>query len=264
MILTVYDPKNLGKQALYRFLLQLLVGNQMPVLVLGERSFSFMHFLRLGRMHKIPFSVTGGLLSVSAVNMYHVEEIVSDVFEKITSEIPGAFPVFMNFSSLYIDENVARETADFLFRRDLARIQQESRKTDRPALFLESGKTLTATRQTDYRTILYHTSSICHEFGGSNNKQNLTLEERDKLYGSSDSGIFHLCGEFIKRVEKVPQGSEKRGSGVLRRVLPGSIAEHPGRQFDGKSISNGNGTSHRDYPSSQEQPQPERRGGILA
>ena len=265
MIMTVHDPENKTKSRIYRFLLKLMVKGFTPVLLLGERGFSFYHFVRMGKIHRIPFAVTGNLLSVSAVNMYHIEEIISDIYQKIASGTPNAVPVFVNFTAHYIDENVPRDTADFLFQRDIREITRIARATDRPALFIESGRVNTVTRQTDYRSIIYHRSSLYLDYNHKKiTKENLTLEEKEKIYGSSDSGIFHLCGEFIKRMEGVPQITATGGPGVLRRVLPHRIAEYPGGKLAGQSVSDGDSYVYSDAALAETESQSERRDREIA
>ena len=262
MLLTLFNQDNSARQRIYEFLLSLQLQDCDPVLVLKDGSFSFYHYLRLGKMHRIPFDITGNLLSVSAVNMYHLEEIIKNIKEKVLPQYPNLLPVFMDFSKHYIDDSVSPETARFLFKRDLGLIEKFSARTDRPALFIERGNSVSSSSQVLFRSILHHTSGISMNLDTGKTallKQNLTLEEKQKLYGSPDSGLFYLCGQFVQGMERIPQIAQERRPGVLRRIFQDNIPEYPGGQCHGQPVPNGNGAADRGHSPAQIELQPERR-----
>ena len=240
----------------------MLLQNHPPILIIKDGSFSFYYFLELGKIHRIPFSVTGDLLSVSAVNMYHLEEIIHNIKNKILTQHPGAIPVFFDFTTHYVDDSIPSETANFLFNRDLRQIEYLATSTDRPVLFIERGKVVSSSNQVSYRSFLHHTSSISMNLSNDNSKiikENLTLEEKQKLYGSTSSSLFNQCRQFIQGVESISQITQERGSDIFRRIFQNNITKYTGRQRNGQSIPNGNSLINGHDTSSQIQLQFKRR-----
>lgn len=202
-----------GNHSLIRFLLSAISLRSVPILVTGEDGFPFHEFFRQGRISGLTISAMGKLLVANSVNMYHLRDIIENMREWINR---GSFPVFSNLSRQYLDENLAPKVSEQIFLQDQERLEgllQSSNPILQPIFLWESHWEDPHSRRGFFQKEIYRRARVVIDWRNESIqvvKNLLTERERGMLYGSSDSGIFHLGGRLIQGMERIPEFSTER------------------------------------------------------
>lgn len=187
------------------FILKSLHSRSVPILVTGEEGFPYHSYYQRGKFLGLTQSVLGKLLVCQSVNMYHLRDIIQGIDTEMKK---GAYPILVNFSSNYLDENVPAKVSDFLHGEDVISLKRLSQKYRLPVFFWESDWLLDTSRRSYLQRSLYNHSSCVLDWNKEQPelvKNILTNNERGLLYGNSDSGILHISGELIQRMERIPK-----------------------------------------------------------
>ena len=199
------DKNRKGQSLLHKLSLKLLLHGLTPVLVCKDRSFSFPDYLRTSKQAKIPFSITGNLLFVAILNMYHLKDVIVQIKEiENSNEIP--VPVFLDFSHHYLDENINTPETEYLFYRDLKAIRTLKSCHTGTVIFWEQGKAREPGLQKFFRHRLQEQSQVKIEL--TNEKINLINQIKGGSgYGITNANLLKLCREFIGQMETIQEST---------------------------------------------------------
>lgn len=216
MRLLMIESQDGGIAVLYRILLKSILSKLNPILITGEFGFPYQNFIRYSRSLRIPFEEVGKLNVVSAVNMHHIKRIIDEISGKY---LDSGAPCFFNFCRHYIDENVQKGTAEFLFYRDMGLIQTKIQEKHVPVCFYESGEIIPKSQHQKLRHALYINSDCCMEVQKRTVKvlKNTKIDkfQEELSNGSANPNIRNLFGRFIQRMECLQKNATPKRSGFL-------------------------------------------------
>ncbi|MCB1178710.1 MAG: hypothetical protein KDK36_14090 [Leptospiraceae bacterium] len=246
----VQDKNRVGISWIFEIMLNSLYQGFFPIVFSGESGFPFLFFLDYTRRYKIPFSLTSRLLSASAVNMHHVYSILRQI-QKMS---PEYYPIFVDFSRHYLDENVSEWSSRSIFKRDMNLVRKISGE-NKPILFYESGRGRSTHRHPFFRREIYVFSEVCLSISATDNsvqKFSITSEE-EVLHGSANYTLYCICSAIVPGLEKYSKIPAQGRPEILRSILSDSKPEHSGGEYSKSSVSDGDGlfpggsgTSERD------------------
>ncbi|MCK6380516.1 MAG: hypothetical protein L6Q54_04605 [Leptospiraceae bacterium] len=193
MQMYLHDKDLSGQVFLHKLSLKLLLKGVTPVLICKDRSFSFSEYLKTSRVHRIPFSVTGKLLFVSILNMYHLKDAILQLSDLETSE-NSYLPIFLDFTYHYLDEGVDLKESEYLFQKDSLRIKGLNSFKKKWVIFWEQGRPIEPGLQKFYRYQLEKYSQLKLEVAG---KSISVKNKGGLLHGRTNADILKLFTEPV-------------------------------------------------------------------
>ncbi len=248
MQVALLDKDGDSLAVIYNLLIRSVLSGYTPILVTGERGFPYYSFLKYGKFYRLPVSVTGELLCVSAVNMYHLEGIISEI--KALEHENSLLPVFMDFSRHYLDEKVPSEIAEFLFRRDYSKIEKLDLYSRGGIFFYESGTVRESQRIMRFRSILqFHSYAYLELENCSKKSMYFNKKQREKIHGSTDPAILGLCKKFVRGMEDVQASVTQGRPDFFRGIFQGSQSEYSSGERASLSFPDGDCSFYGGYRS---------------
>jgi hypothetical protein len=182
------------------FILKAIAKRSLPILITGEEGFPYHHYFQRGRYLGFSQHSLGKLLVCQSVNMYHLRDIIKGMPEEMKN---GAFPILVNFSKNYLDENVTPTVSDYLFTEDLSLLQDLSRKFSLPAFIWEEECREENSRRKYLQKLVHNHASCVLDWSEQTprvTKNTLSRQERLLIYENSRSGILRISGELIPKI----------------------------------------------------------------
>jgi hypothetical protein len=153
------------------------------------------------------------------------------------------FPVFIDFSRHYLDENVSDWSSRSLFQRDLNMVSKLEH-SQRPVLFYESGRGKSTNRHPFFRKQIYLFSEVCISLSAQKTevkKFSLPNLSQESSNGSANHTFFSICSTIVPGLEqysKIPKG---RRPEVFRSILSDSQPQHTSGESTKPPVSDGDG-----------------------
>lgn len=198
MELCIHDTTCTNQGILNKLSLNLLKSGFLPALICRDRSFSFGSYFRQTKRDKIPLSLSGQALFAPVLNMHHLRCVIKEV-RKRERKRERIVPIFMDFTYLYLDENVNSGEGMNLFLKDMRLITILNAYKEGLILFYERGIPQKETQKI-YRIILQERVSMQVELKG--NRGTIVNRSVGKN-GITDRHLFDITARFIGEISRL-------------------------------------------------------------